>query len=479
MAMVLVVLLLSITLQLVAAFLAIRLTRVTSWRSPWLLIAGASVLMTVRRMVTLSNYPHWDSRPPQLSAELIALAISALMVFGVALLGRHLRAAKQALLELDAQAAQTRHTQKMEAFGQLAAGVAHDMNNLLTVIFGSLESVQSSSRINAAESSMLDDVHRATTRAKTQMLSLLTFARQVPPARNTFDLHAMLAQNVDLLRRALPPRIQLEISDTDCPPMWVHADEAQLQQVLFNLVFNARDAIQESGSVMVSADLSGFGDDARACVSVRDSGTGIPDADRQRIFEPFYTTKPAGTGTGLGLAVAQSVVEEHGGTITAESELGHGTTISFCLPIVAAPAEESLDTLARRPQGVGPVILLAEDNEQVRELIATSLRAGGYAVLGLADGNDAAQSLRERGNSFALAILDHELPGQSGLEILRELRRRGSKLPVLAISGNLSAHQEDLLALGAKILHKPFTMGLLLLEVGKLLPLKPGMTASG
>ncbi len=464
------VLVLSIALQLTAAFLAIRLIRVTGWKSPWLLIAGAAVLMTVRRMVSLSQYSTWESRPPGFTAELIALSISALLVFGIALLDRHFRAAKQALLELDSHADQMRQAQKMEALGQLAAGVAHDMNNLLTVIFGSLESVQNSSRLNSDEKSMLDDVHQAATRAKTQMLSLLTFARRVPPARITFDLHEMLAQNVGLLRRALPPRIQLEICDTDCSPIWIHADESQLQQVLFNLVFNAKDAIRDHGRILISADLTGFGEDACVILSVRDTGSGITSADQPYIFDPFFTTKPVGVGTGLGLAVTRSVVEDHGGRITVESKLGHGTTISIFLPVVPAPVLDEEASRVSGPRGIGPVILLAEDNEQVRELLTTCLRIGGYSTLAVADGTLAAKMIHRKGKSLDLAILDHELPGQSGLEILRDLRARGSKLPVLMISGGVRIQQSDLTPLGARFLRKPFTTQALLLEVAQLIP---------
>ena len=243
-------------------------------------------------------------------------------------------------------------------------------------------------------------------------------------------------------------------------PVWISADPTQVQQVLMNLVVNARDAMPDGGKLTVAlrqeADTDGRDD---AVLDVRDTGVGMSAETLSHIFEPFFTTKLRGQGTGLGMSVIHGIITDHEGTVSVASEPGEGTcfTIRFpCCPPPkpsAAPGpEEPL------PHGQGRLVLLAEDNEQVRAIMTTTLRMGGLAVVPVADGKEVVAEFARRRNDVAAVVLDIDLPEQSGLASLREIRALSPGVPVVLVTGSVEASVESACDAVTVLLRKPFPM---------------------
>ncbi len=367
--------------------------------------------------------------------------------------------------ELRASEQQLQHAQKMETVGELASGIAHDINNLLTVIFGAAAILRSDASAERAGARWIDRIEDAAGQAANITRGLLTFARKSHAEKRTVNLCNVTRRACRMLDRLLPANIKLHVAD-DREPIWVCADETQIQQVILNLCINARDAMPAGGALRVSLERAapqaaagqneteaagGF-----ARLHVCDTGSGIPPDIRTRIFEPFFTTKRPGHGTGLGLAITQTIVLDHGGTIAVESGPG-GSEFTVTLPCLAShTAECPNETPAPVGHGHGELILLAEDHHQVRELLVSSLRAAGFEVAVATDGAGALDLLTRHGACIRVAILDVDLPKLSGLDCLKQIRRSHPQLPVILATGNFDAQPADALDPHTTVLHKPF-----------------------
>jgi two-component system, cell cycle sensor histidine kinase and response regulator CckA len=245
------------------------------------------------------------------------------------------------------------------------------------------------------------------------------------------------------------------------------ADRSQLQQVVLNLAINARDAMPEGGKLTLrlgrqevaprrgqtNGDMQWI-----ARLEIADTGTGIPDEVMPHIFEPFYTTKPRGQGTGLGLAIVRSIVEDHEGRIQVQSRPGKGSTFVVTLPMAVGDMSEQAETTEEVPRGDGEVLLLAEDNGYVREVVASALRSFGYEVVEAADGAAALEQHAALQGQLAAFVFDHEMPRRTGLQCIREIRQRGDRSPAIITSGSFGTDFEHELVDNTILLRKPFQM---------------------
>jgi two-component system, cell cycle sensor histidine kinase and response regulator CckA len=377
---------------------------------------------------------------------------------------------------------------KMQAVGQLAGGVAHDFNNLLTVISGQIEMVLGQS-LEGEVRQRLEDVRQAAERAGAMTRQLLAFSRGKVLESRILDVNPLIAHLTGMLNRLIRENIELEFVPGSNLGL-VRADPSQIEQVLLNLVVNAQDAMAEGGRLTIEtsaveiegAAAAAVGAESAAgkgslepgqyvLISVCDTGHGMDAETQARIFEPFFTTKKTGEGTGLGLATVHGVVRQSGGHIRVESQLGVGTTFRVYLPQAegeaAAPAE-AVEMVT--PEG-SETILLAEDERWVRKLVAAHLTDLGYSVLAAADGAEALEMARAHREGIDLLLSDLVMPRVDGRELARELRKTMPGIKVIFVSGYAGhlAEGEELNALGANFLPKPFTMQLLARTVREVL----------
>ena len=368
---------------------------------------------------------------------------------------------------------QLRQSQKMEAVGQLAGGVAHDFNNLLTIIRGNVDLALADPTLSADGVELLQEVARAGSRASDLTRQLLAFGRKQTLRIAAFDLSETVVGMESMLRRLLGASITLDTSHAE-EPLVVKADRGQLDQVVMNLVLNAREAMPDGGTVQVATRRVAvatprpvaLGDvippGTYAELTVSDGGMGIPEVELARIFEPFYTTKPVGQGTGLGLAMVHGIVRQSQGFIDVDSVEGRGTTMRVYLPAVGVPVTEVPPRPARTtPSGDTPqTILVAEDEAAVRRLIRTLLNREGYTILEAANGREALEVIARHQGPIHLVVSDVVMPELGGPALSKELRQSFPGLPVLFISGySNAAPPEELAEEGAtpRFLGKPFT----------------------
>ncbi len=364
---------------------------------------------------------------------------------------------------------QLHQAQKMEAVGQLAGGVAHDFNNLLTVISGNAELIEDALPEGSMEKASLQIINEAAQQAAGVTRSLLTFSRQVPSAKKPVDLVQAITGACRFLSRVLPASVRFEVDAACEPPLWVNADATQLQQVVMNLAVNARDAMPEGGTLRISispkaeAVASGTGAETPeasfARLDISDTGTGMTPEIQSRIFEPFFSTKPRGQGTGLGLSIIHGIVRDHGGRIEVQSEVGAGTTFTILLPRIEPEAEaDSAEALCHIPRGRGDTILLAEDNQIVRETMATMLASIGYEVIQVGDGNELLNCYEGSRSGIRLVITDADLPDRSGLVCLQEIRAAGGHTPAIVVTGSVGVAWDESLGIETAVLRKPFQL---------------------
>jgi signal transduction histidine kinase len=365
-----------------------------------------------------------------------------------------LRTANEALLdkvrELEAAAAARdqveqalREAQKLSAIGQLAGGLAHDFNNLLTVVVGSLGALR-----DRLDGPLVDEYVapglRASYRGVDITRRLLAFARQQSLEPTAIDVSGLLAGTVQLLRRSLPSNITLDCSaEPDGWPALV--DAAQLENAVVNLALNARDAMPDGGSLTIRTSFRHLGDGERGPlaagdyveVSVTDSGTGIAPEIEARVLEPFFTTKPFGAGSGLGLSMVFGFVRQSGGDIQIASGVGRGTTVTLLLPRAEGLAAVALAPLDDLPvaAGHGELVLLVEDHDDVRQTLRRHLLELGYQVLEARDGEDA-RSLLSSIPDVAILVSDIIMPGTvNGLCLADHARRTVPGIRIVLISG--------------------------------------------
>lgn len=342
---------------------------------------------------------------------------------------------------------QLRQAQKMEAIGQLAGGVAHDFNNMLTAIIGfaSLSLMKMASddpnRLN------IDQILAAANKAAVLTQSLLTFGRKQVISLSRVDLNELLRRFEKFLLRVLREDIELKCNcaDGELPVM---ADCGQLEQVLMNLMTNARDAMPKGGRIIIETslvecdrtfvDTHGFGEAGKyVLLSVSDTGSGMDEAVRRKIFEPFFTTKAEGKGTGLGLAMVYGIVRQHKGAIDVYSKPGMGTTFKIYIPLDLGPAEgKTCDDEEQAPlRGGSETILLAEDDAVIRKLTATVLEEYGYKVIEAVDGQDAIARAIENLGKINLVLLDGIMPNMNGKKAWLEIKALNPGIKGVFMSG--------------------------------------------
>ena len=339
-----------------------------------------------------------------------------------------------------------RQAQKMEAIGRLAGGIAHDFNNILTAVFGNAELARRQLKDGGAPLEALDEILQAATRAAGLTRQLLTFSRRGIVEPRWVDLNELARRMERMLRRLIGEDVELQL---DLAPRLggVSADEGQLEQLLMNLVVNARDAMPDGGRLRIETrDVTLAGDAAHAVelatgryvrLTVSDTGVGMSEETRGRIFEPFFTTKPPGRGTGLGLAICYGVVQQSGGRIGVESVPGSGARFAIHLPRVeeteaVAPERGTPSQIL----GEAATLLLAEDEPQVRVLLARALRERGYTVMAAADGEAALSMARRHEGSIDLLVTDVVMPRLGGRALAASLRAMRPGTPVLYVSGH-------------------------------------------
>ena len=360
---------------------------------------------------------------------------------------------------------QLRQAQKMEAVGQLTGGIAHDFNNLLGIMLGNAEIL--SERIG--DDRQVQAVIRAATRGAELTQRMLAFSRQQPLQPKAIDVGALADGMAELLRRTLGETIAIKIATGK--NLWTAtADPGLVENALLNLALNARDAMPDGGTLIIETGnatldetYAATRDDVTAgdyvLLSVTDTGTGMAPEVLSHVFEPFYTTKDIGKGSGLGLSMVYGFAKQSGGHIAIYSELGKGTTVSLYLPRTRAEAESSeVAPEAEAPRGRGEAVLVVEDDEDIRALVAHVLEGFGYRVR---DAPDAAAGLAllEETPDIDLLITDMVLPGgMSGRDLAAEVARRFGVLKVLFMSGYSSeaVHLNGWVERGAELLRKPF-----------------------
>jgi two-component system, cell cycle sensor histidine kinase and response regulator CckA len=364
---------------------------------------------------------------------------------------------------------QLRHAQKLEAVGRLAGGVAHDFNNLLTAIDGYSELALLRLGMDDPARDDIEEVQRAARRAADLTRQLLAFSRRQVLTATVVDLNEVVAGAERMLRRLIAADVELETRLAEDPTL-VAADAGQLEQVITNLVLNARDAMPSGGRVLVETardrDASGA-----ACVrlTVADTGAGMSEETKARIFEPFFTTKDVGKGTGLGLAMVHGIVAQSEGEVTVTSAPGEGARFDILLPAAAEPTAPAAAAEVEPVAGQG-TLLLVEDDDAVREFSRRVLEGAGFRVVAAASGAEALE-LDAGLERLNLLVTDVVMPGLTGRELAETMRLRRTGLPVVLMSGYSrdAAALEELLAGGATFLEKPFTSADLLAVVGRVL----------
>jgi signal transduction histidine kinase len=325
--------------------------------------------------------------------------------------------------------------QKMEAVGRLASGIAHDFRNLLTAIRGYVTVARGKIHDDHPAGHALGRVEEAADQAEGVIRGLLTFGRRSVAEKKAVDLGELVTRGGRWVRRMVPRSVQLEtqIADDDAG-LWVLADPVQLQQVLLNLVVNACDAMPGGGALTISVDRGQPASSSRVILTVTDSGCGMSREVAERAMEPFFSTKPAGEGTGLGLSMAHGIVAQHEGAITIESEPGQGTSISISLPAIPAPMEPGgamQDTQALET-GDGRV-LLAEPHAYARQIMSSALETIGFEVMAVADGPELKEALTGVDPPPVLIVMEARLPGVDARSRLTWLRGLGYQGPVLLV----------------------------------------------
>ncbi len=384
--------------------------------------------------------------------------------------------------------AQLMQSQRLESIGRLAGGVAHDFNNLLTAIMGNTDLARDSLPAGHLARADLDEVTKSSERAAELTRQLLAFARRQIIEPHVIDLNQLILEMDKLLQRLIGAHVEL-IVRTD-PSLWrIRADRGQIEQVVVNLAVNARDAMPAGGTLTIETRNVQLDHDYAhrhisvspghyVMLAVSDTGTGMDEETQAQIFEPFFSTKAPGRGTGLGLATCYGIVKQHGGSIWPYSEPGHGSTFKIYLPQVEAPAEHfplsaTADDLPRGAE----TVLLAEDEPSVRMLAARVLRAQGYTVVEAENGDDALQLARAwTGAPLDLLLTDVVMPRMSGKTLAGLIQTLFPASAVLFISGytdNAIVHHGQIDP-GIIFLQKPFSPAALARKVREVLDSRAG-----
>lgn len=381
---------------------------------------------------------------------------------------------------------QLRHAQKMEAIGRLAGGIAHDFNNVLTVIISYSELLLKRSDLEARSRLRVEEIKKAGERAALLTQQLLTFSRKQVMTTVVLDLNLVVTEMDQMLRRLIDEDINLLLT-LMADPCWVKADPVQVEQIIMNLVINARDAMPVGGTIVISTGKEKRRGNAPQFhqrppsheyihLTVADSGAGMDAETQARIFEPFFTTKEAGKGTGLGLSMVFGIVQQHNGWIEVDSEIGRGTTFHIYLPS-AQPTLQNKQAPTLLSDSVLPgeeTVLLVEDEEQIRVLANIALQEAGYTTLVAANGQEALALARQHTGAIHLLLTDVIMPGMNGVKLSEEIDALYPTIKTLYISGYADSKLTfPLLESTGRTayLPKPFTPGLLTQKVREVLDL--------
>ena len=374
---------------------------------------------------------------------------------------------ERALLEM-----QLRQAQKMEAIGQLAAGVAHDFNNILTVIQGHAGLMLQKLEPAAPQTKSLEQITESAARASTLIRQLLMFSRKQVMQFRHLDLNDILGNAIKMLERLVGEHVQIDFRPQNPIPA-IHADKSMVEQIAMNLAVNARDAMTNGGRVTITTSLETIhraptpmdplrrdGDFIR--MTFADNGTGMDTQVLSRIFEPFFTTKAVGKGTGLGLSTVFGIVRQHQGWLEVESQPNQGTTFRVYFPMSLQPAEKIervTDTALRSGR---ETVLVAEDEEALRQMVVQVLKLQGYSVLEAASGREALEVWERASRPIDLLLTDMVMPGGvMGSELAERLSTRSPRLRVIYTSGyspGMAGKDASLLE-GRNFLPKPYSIG--------------------
>ncbi len=363
---------------------------------------------------------------------------------------------KEAEADLRRFEAQLRDVQKMESIGTLAGGIAHDFNNILGAILGNVALARDEVGADHPALVSLEEIHKASVRARNLVQQILTFSRREPQELVTQALRPVVEETHKLLRATLPARVELDVVLTD-KPLYVLADATQVQQVLMNLCTNSWHALNDgAGHIGVGLDpvvldvgaaqrLGGLPPGPYAHLWVSDTGIGMDAATRERIFEPFFTTKPVGQGTGLGLSVAHGILSAHHGAIAVDSEPGQGSTFHLYFPLVKSlPTRATAGAATPAPiRGHGEHVLYVDDDETMVLMVERILERSGYRVSAYQDAREAVAAVRAQPDAFDFVVTDFNMPEFSGLDVAHELARIRPRLPVVISSGYITEELRD------------------------------------
>ncbi|OPY65402.1 MAG: Blue-light-activated protein [Syntrophorhabdus sp. PtaU1.Bin002] len=334
--------------------------------------------------------------------------------------------------------------QKLEAIGTLAGGIAHDFNNILTAVIGYGSLIHARMADSDPLRIYLDQLLSSSQKAVNLTQSLLVFSRKQVVELRPHKINKIVRGMEKILRRLLTEDIDFRVKAVE-KDIIVMADVTQIDQVLLNLITNARDAMPEGGNLTIEtkevrideefARLHGYGEPGSyALISVSDTGTGMDERTKAKIFEPFFTTKESGKGTGLGLSIVYGIVKQHGGYINVLSEPGEGTVFHIYFPAVKTKSEE----VTHAPidvKGGTETVLVAEDNSDIRGVLREVLGSKGYVVIEAEDGEDALRKFMEHQDVIDLVILDVVMPKRNGRQVCDEIRRAKAQVKVLFTSG--------------------------------------------
>ena len=373
-----------------------------------------------------------------------------------------------------------RYMQRMKAIGSLVGGVAHNFNNILAGMVGSLYIAKNEAKILPNVVSQLNSVESLIEQASDIVRQLLTFARKEVTEKCNINIVPLMKEALETSRLGIPEDIQL-LSEFTGDSLSVYGDAAQLQQVLMNMVHNARDAMTEAMPRTIAVSLKSFSADEHfmrkheqltsnslACLTIEDSGSGIAESDLEHIFEPFYTTKEVGKGTGLGLSMSKGAIESHGGAVEVESTLGKGTVFRIYLPLVEELPASPSATEAEASHGKGELILLVDDEKVIIESTRNVLQAFGYRVITASNGADAYETFLEQMDDVALVITDIVMPKKGGYELTRNIHEH-KNVPVILMTGYDFEQKKEDYKPGTATLAKPFKVQQLMEAITALL----------
>ncbi|MCA9016220.1 MAG: response regulator, partial [Planctomycetaceae bacterium] len=372
---------------------------------------------------------------------------------------------------------QLQHSQKMKAIGQLAAGVAHEFNNILVGINLNAELMLLTPENEIPETfrGPLKDIQKSGERAAELVKQMLAFGRKKEPNTAWVDLNLLISENRNILQRILGEGITLNLElNPNTNPVW--ADEAEIEQALMNLVVNARDAMPEGGTLCISTRNVEYSEDHVSCelnrlpgaysqLSVKDNGCGMSSETVEQIFEPFFTTKPAAMGTGLGLSTVFRDISNAGGFISVESQLGEGTEFRIYLPQHQGKTVKNKSVEAKSPQrhvvGGGETILVCDDEAMVLSAVSALLEALGYNVIRASGPEEAIEAAISHVGKISLLLTDYNMPKMNGRQLAKQLTQLDPEMKVIYLSGMARDIPDFSNADQIEVIQKPAKLGVL------------------